>query len=136
MRTKFNFYEDPGHGWLKVKKSELKELKIEDKITGYSYMRKEDVFLEEDQDASTFIKAWELKTGLKFDTNKQLNVSIGDKQSKIRNYNCYINYNNEQLKEIENLKNRMLNYTNWSNKKVIYNASLEDLKFWQVRYNF
>ena len=136
MRNKFNFYTDPGHGWLKVTKKELKELQISNNITGYSYMKNEDVFLEEDGDLSTFIKAWENHTNKKFDINKQLINHISDKTSKIRNYNCYMSYNDNELKEIADLKNRMLHFANWKDKKIIYDASLSDLKFWQQKYNF
>jgi hypothetical protein len=57
----YNFYSDPGHGWLNVKLDELKELGIADKISGYSYQRGNDVYLEEDCDMSTFMNAMEAK---------------------------------------------------------------------------
>jgi hypothetical protein len=44
----------------------LHELGIADKITGYSYQRGEDVFLEEDCDLSVFARAME-KAGRSFD---------------------------------------------------------------------
>lgn len=53
----FKFYSDAGHGWLAVKRKTLKDLDILDKITGYSYQRGQTVYLEEDCDLSTFIKA-------------------------------------------------------------------------------
>lgn len=56
MQT-FNFYSDPGHGWLAVPRSLLAELGIEDEITPYSYQRLDEVFLEEDCDLSTFTRA-------------------------------------------------------------------------------
>jgi hypothetical protein len=136
MRNKFIKYDDPGHGWLKVKRSELKELGIEKLISSYSYQRGDDIFLEEDGDMSTFINAWENITNKEFNCSTQIKVITGDKNSKIRNYNCYINYSDSELLEIENLKSRMLNYANWSNKNTIYNASLDDLKFWQTKYSF
>jgi hypothetical protein len=43
------FHEDPGHGWLCVKIAELEALGIADKITGFSYMRKQSAYLEEDK---------------------------------------------------------------------------------------
>ena len=93
MRNKFDFYEDGGHGWLKVKRNELVELEITDKITGCSYVSNngKDVFLEEDCDATTFIEAWELYTNKKFNLSDQFNYHIADKQSEIRNYNSYVN---------------------------------------------
>lgn len=51
---KFQFYADPGHGWVKVKRDLLKELGIEEKISSYSYQRGEFVYLEEDCDQSLF----------------------------------------------------------------------------------
>jgi len=52
---KYDFISDPGHGWLKVKRSELVRLGIDQQITGYSYQRGDDVYLEEDCDAELFI---------------------------------------------------------------------------------
>lgn len=57
METKYTFFEDSGHGWLAVKKTELKALNISDKITGYSYMNGNTAYLEEDCDLSTFLDA-------------------------------------------------------------------------------
>ena len=85
----YDFFSDPGHGWLKVKRSELTELGIEGKITRYSYQRGEFVYLEEDQDASTFIKALEAKTGKKFYTVIPLRRHIADRSSRIRSYESY-----------------------------------------------
>ena len=54
---KYFFHGDAGHGWLAVKRSELKHLELLDKVSSYSYQRGGTVYLEEDCDASTFIKA-------------------------------------------------------------------------------
>ena len=45
----YKFYRDPGHGWLEVPLAELARLKIEDKVTPYSYVNpgKQCVYLEE-----------------------------------------------------------------------------------------
>jgi len=51
------FHSDPGHGWLQVKRQELKELGILDKISHYSYQNGNDVYLEEDCDCSRFFEA-------------------------------------------------------------------------------
>jgi hypothetical protein len=58
MTKTFKFHEDPGHGWIEVTIRELRELNIADKITRYSYWKKGVAFLEEDCDASTFIRAY------------------------------------------------------------------------------
>jgi hypothetical protein len=50
-------HTDSGHGWLAVKRAELVELGIADKITSYSYVRGATVYLDEDCDAATFIEA-------------------------------------------------------------------------------
>jgi hypothetical protein len=51
------FHSDPGHAWLQVKRSELKDLGILDKISNYSYQKGNDVFLEEDCDYGAFYEA-------------------------------------------------------------------------------
>lgn len=66
MKSNFIFYEDSGHGWLKVPISLCRELGLQGKITGYSYCKGENLYLEEDCDASTFITAWEKFTGQEY----------------------------------------------------------------------
>lgn len=60
---KYHFYQDAGHGWLKVSRAELEELGIANKISYYSYQSESGkwVYLEEDCDFATFIiaKGWE-----------------------------------------------------------------------------
>jgi hypothetical protein len=56
------FHSDPGHGWLQVKRQELKDLGILDKISNYSYQDGNDVYLEEDCDYGAFYEAM-LKIG-------------------------------------------------------------------------
>lgn len=51
------FFNDPGHGWLQVRKAELVELGIADKISSYSYMNATFAYLEEDCDAGVFLRA-------------------------------------------------------------------------------
>lgn len=62
---KFNFFCDPSHGWLAVKRPELVELGIETQISGYSYQKGDYVYLEEDSDAPKFMDAWEAKHQIK-----------------------------------------------------------------------
>jgi hypothetical protein len=52
---KLNFYSDPGHGWLAVKRSTLTDWGIDKWISTYSYQRGGTVYLEEDMDYLTFI---------------------------------------------------------------------------------
>jgi len=63
MVKEYAFHSDAGHAWLEVAIDEIKELGIENKITTYSYMNDGFVYLEEDVDASTFIKALKEKYG-------------------------------------------------------------------------
>ena len=90
MKTrKFNVYTDPGHGWVKVKFTDLIKLDIVDKITPYSYTRATDrgvyCYLEEDIDAGTFIEALRAKGIEPYWVAHHTN-----KQSKIRSYSKYI----------------------------------------------
>lgn len=57
------FHTDPGHGWLAVRKSELIALDVLERITPYSYMKGDTVYLEEDCDAATFMQAYQEKVG-------------------------------------------------------------------------
>jgi hypothetical protein len=56
-RYDMKFFSDPGHGWLRIKRSRLQELGIEEKISGHSYQQGEHVYLEEDMDMSTYLNA-------------------------------------------------------------------------------
>ena len=85
MKTKYQFFEDPGHGWLKVTHAELKQLDIATKITGYSYMRGDHAYLEEDCDKWTFIKAKKEKHLI----TPEYKVNISNKGSRIRGYDSY-----------------------------------------------
>ena len=79
------FYSDPGHGWLKTTRAELKKYGIEDKISPYSYQRGDNVYLEEDCDAGIYINALKeagYEVILKGHTN-------ADRRSKIRGYASY-----------------------------------------------
>ena len=51
---KRKFHQDGGHGWLCVKRSELEDLGIADRITSFSYQRNQSVYLEEDLDYTTY----------------------------------------------------------------------------------
>ncbi len=48
-------HSDPGHGWLQVKRQELIDLGILDKISHYSYQKGDNVYLEEDCDLNCFM---------------------------------------------------------------------------------
>ena len=57
----YYFYSDPGHGWLAVNYDELVELGIQDKISSYSYVKGNTVYLEEDCDMAEFMNAMEAR---------------------------------------------------------------------------
>lgn len=81
----FKFHTDSGHGWVEVPKSSLKELEIENEISSYSYQTKDKVYLEEDNDAGIFFKAFVKKYG-----KKPKNSEVDDGNvSYIRNLESY-----------------------------------------------
>lgn len=57
------FISDPGHGWLEVPMATIRYLRIEDKISGFSYRKGDMAYLEEDCDAPTFIDAYRNRYG-------------------------------------------------------------------------
>lgn len=59
----YKMYHDPRHGWLAVPSIDLIEAGVERVITGFSFMSPmgEVVYLEEDCDAGTFLRAIEAK---------------------------------------------------------------------------
>jgi hypothetical protein len=83
---KLNVYTDPGHGWVKVRKSLLKKLGIADKITPCSYMRGDYAYLEEDCDASIFVEAMK-RAGKPYEFKV---YTTRDRASRIRNYASYV----------------------------------------------
>ena len=56
-KPKYIFFCDPGHAWLRVKRCELTELGIAGDISSFSYQMGIYVYLEEDCDASVFLRA-------------------------------------------------------------------------------
>lgn len=81
---KVDFYSDSGHGWLKVSFALLLKMGIQNKISGYSYIRNGSAYLEEDCDANIFINAYKKMYG---DLNIIEHNTNG--QSKIRRYAQY-----------------------------------------------
>lgn len=79
-----NYYQDPGHGWVKIKLDKLKQLGIDEDISYFSYMRGEYAYLEEDCDLNRLYQACD-KQGIEL----ILRDHIADKSSKIRNYQSY-----------------------------------------------
>lgn len=79
------FHQDPGHGWLCVKISELEALGIADKITSYSFMRKQSAYLEEDTDYTTYLNALK-ERGIELET---VDGKIFNKDHPIKRFESY-----------------------------------------------
>jgi len=88
MKT-YKFYEDSGHGWLKVTFNELLALGIADQISHYSYIKPSkdgqtlNCYLEEDCDYSVFERAMQCR-GMQWKVK-----SYRSERSAIRNYDSY-----------------------------------------------
>lgn len=83
---KFKFYSDAGHGWLAVKRDLLKDMGILGRVSPHSYQRGATVYLEEDDDAALFFKAYERINGRK----PEIDVVHVPKHSPIRSYDWFI----------------------------------------------
>jgi hypothetical protein len=79
--AKYMFYQDPGHGWVKVFVKELEQLGIADKISSFSYRRKDIAYLEEDCDLEKFLQAKQARGQTVGFIERHTN-----RQSKIRSY--------------------------------------------------
>lgn len=60
----FVLHSDPGHSWLAVPMSYLRELGIAGEISSFSYMQGRTAYLEEDCDAGSFWEAWKAHHGM------------------------------------------------------------------------
>lgn len=90
-----NYYQDPGHGWVKIKLAKLISLGIDLDISNYSYIRNDNVFLEEDCDLARLYKACDDK-GIVI----KLKEYHTNKQSKIRSYDNYSKYKNNVIQTL------------------------------------
>jgi len=79
------FLTDPGHGWLKVRRSVVEAAGVAQSISQYSYQRNNHVYLEQDCDAGQLLEALKAQ-GVEV---KIKNVTARNKQSKIRSYHRY-----------------------------------------------
>lgn len=60
----FTFHSDPSHGWVEVSLADVKGIGLDlCDFSSYSFKRGEQLFLEEDMDAATFIQRWESRKG-------------------------------------------------------------------------
>ena len=60
----FIYHTDPGHGWLEVSFTELHKVGLmPSDFSAYSYLQGSVAYLEEDCDASIFLRAYEAQHG-------------------------------------------------------------------------
>jgi hypothetical protein len=78
------FHSDSGHGWLAVKRKEVEQLGIADKVSNFSYAKGKTVYLEEDTDAGLFLNAAKA-AGLEVEVKDAKPV----KRSNIRGFSAY-----------------------------------------------
>lgn len=82
----FDFFTDPGHGWLKVTQKHLNLIGLKPAdFTSYSYVKGDALYLEEDQDASLFINKWKEHFG---EGSFKIRENHTNNQSRIRSYDC------------------------------------------------
>ena len=82
---KFDYIQDPSHGWVKVPVSLLQKLGLETRITPFSYRRNDYVYLEEDCDFTTLADALNDRE-IPFILDRKVAYR---KHSKIRSYQPY-----------------------------------------------
>lgn len=108
-RMTLDFYQDPGHGWVKIHLDKLKALGIDKDISYFSYTRKQYAYLEEDGDLSILIKACDDRgIVLKFREHNS------DRDSKIRNYQSYYYGNPEMIKAVEEIRENIKTINLWN----------------------
>jgi hypothetical protein len=63
MKKQFDYIVDPGHGWVKVPLSLVRELGFADRVSRCSYWHAGHVYLEEDCDLELFFNAYNAAFG-------------------------------------------------------------------------
>lgn len=84
-KAKATFFNDPGHGWLGVKRSLLIDLGILNQVSAFSYQKGGMVYLEEDGDLALLAKTIKERHGLKLDEFFEIKDSYSER-SPIRGY--------------------------------------------------
>ena len=60
----FTMHSDPGHGWLEVTLQDVRKALLDTSdFSQFSFIRGEKLYLEEDCDATLFIRCWEYHVG-------------------------------------------------------------------------
>jgi hypothetical protein len=63
-RKPITVYADPSHAWAKISLEQLNDVNLSfQHISGYSYFKGTDLYLEEDADLSLFVAAYQAKYG-------------------------------------------------------------------------
>lgn len=83
-KISLKFYQDPGHGWVAVKRKLLDDLGMKFSISHFSYQKGKTVYLEEDCDASILLETLKAR-GLEW----QLEEKYTDRRHPIRSYEPY-----------------------------------------------
>ena len=79
----FKFFSDPGHGWLRVDIASAKAVGLEpSNFSQWSYQYNHWLYLEEDCDASLFVKAYMDK----HNRAPTIHEHVSENSSAIRNY--------------------------------------------------
>ena len=92
---KYTFFADAGHGWLRVKRSEVESLGLTLAISHCSYQRGDWVYLEEDSDLTRFLNAKGITKLASVGIRKWCDDNILERtseRSSIRNYERYTNF--------------------------------------------
>lgn len=82
---KLRYITDPGHGWLEVPRGLLEVLGIQDKITDYSYINNGYVYLEEDLDMQTFVRALRASSTIELELEH-----VYQERTAVRDYDQYV----------------------------------------------
>jgi hypothetical protein len=104
-----NYYQDSGHGWVKIHLDKLKTLGIDKDISYFSYTRKSYAYLEEDCDLSKLYKACEDKGII-----LKLREYHSDRDSKIRNYQSYYYGDPRLIKAVEKIREDIKTLNLWN----------------------
>jgi hypothetical protein len=141
------FFQDGGHGWLKVPKKDLEKLGIADKITGFSYMNGDHAYLEEDCDLAIYLRALRIIDNgdsgerLKefWERVKTQDSSMSRNGSRVRTYDRYEFHNDEDKQHIANICDRMLTLKRWKPSVITKlekrHYSLSTVNYWKELYN-
>lgn len=83
--TVFTFHSDPGHGWLFVPWSVIRDVGIDtDVFTTFSYVDEKGMYLEEDVDGPMFEKLYTAATGKRIAFQDEASFELSDIRDKQR----------------------------------------------------